>query len=65
MVIPDRMFNKFWQIREKQLFNQNQVEVPNTNINNNKKKNNFDLLKGLNKIFCRSIFDSFGECLDF
>lgn len=35
------------------------------NNNNIRKKQNNDFLKGLNKIFCRSIFDSFGECLDF
>jgi hypothetical protein len=62
MVIPNRVFDAFWQLKEKSII----IEVPQHYDHSNAVifKHQFELLKSFNKIFYRSLFDTFNECLD-
>lgn len=62
MVVPNRVFDIFWQIKEKSII----IEVPPNFDQSNAVifKHQFELLKSFNKIFYRSLFDTFNECLD-
>ena len=62
MVIPNRIFDCFWKIKERSIV----VEVPvNFNEENSLMfRQNIEYLKSFNKIFYRSLFDTFNECLD-
>ena len=61
MVIPNRVFDAFWQLKERSIV----IEVPdNFDQNNQVFRHQFELLKSFNKIFYRSLFDTFNECLD-
>lgn len=62
MVIPNRIFDAFWKIKERSIV----VEVPSnfTEENSLAFKQNIEYLKSFNKIFYRSLFDTFNECLD-
>jgi len=57
MVIPNRIFDSFWKIKEKSIV----VEVPaNFNEENSLAfKQNIEYLKSFNKIFYRALFDTF------
>ncbi len=61
MVIPNRIFDTFWGIREKTL----KFDIESSqSINPQRKKKITEELKNLTKMFHRSIFDTFNECLD-
>ena len=62
MVIPNRVFDAFWQLKERSIV----IEVPQHFDQSNAVifKHQFELLKSFNKIFYRSLFDTFNECLD-
>ena len=61
MVIPNRIFDAFWQLKERSII----IEVPeNFDQSNSLFKHQFELLKSFNKIFYRSLFDTLNECLD-
>jgi hypothetical protein len=61
MVIPNRMFDKYWLEREKGLKYDIESAV---HLTQQRKKKVVDELKNLTKMFYRSIFDTFNECLD-
>lgn len=57
MVIPNRIFDVFWKIKEKSII----VEVPPNFTEENTLifRQNIEYLKSFNKIFYRSLFDTF------
>lgn len=57
MVIPNRIFDAFWKIKEKSII----VEVPAdfTEEHSAVFRQNIEYLKSFNKIFYRSLFDTF------
>ncbi len=63
MVIPNRIFEILWQVKERSII----VEVPATFNESNMIlfRQNFDYLKNFNKIFYRALFDTLNECLDY
>ena len=62
MVIPNRIFDNFWKIKERSIV----VEVPSNFSEENSLmfRQNIECLKSFNKIFYRSLFDTYNECLD-
>ena len=60
MVIPNRIFDLFWNQKEKELYK----EDSSLELDPRKKQRN-EFIKGLNKVFFRSLFDGFNECLDY
>lgn len=57
MVIPNRVFDSFWRIKERSIV----IEAPQNFEAANPLvfQHHFELLKSFNKIFYRSLFDTF------
>jgi hypothetical protein len=61
MVIPNRVFDAFWLKKEGSILISFPQNVDQSTI---VFRQQLDLLKSLNKIFYRCLFDTFNECLD-